>query len=252
MNSRSVRPDTLRSASTLFGQMNAAATPNNVYNVPETNNDKPFPVQLGTADPEDLKMDLRQSVVKDGGAVPGFGQAVADDRVFSYLERKKEAQIEADYRAWLISQTDFSSPEKAEFWNNVAPWITNEKIKQINENAELQKRLATLNVVGPKNDDDFRLLYMISNGTLRVPTKPVHEMDEDTKIARTDLNFVRGLFNPLAYTPDPYGYPKSSGTDRPAAWAKPVEGGGLRGAVNAFSGRTVSLSADDFINKMKR
>lgn len=215
MFSKSIRPNVISDASNLYSQMNAAATPNNLYAVRDRNTSASsgFPVQLGTADPEDLKMNLRQQVVNKDGNVPNYGMAVADDTVMSYIERKKEAEIEADYRSWIMAQSDFSDPARAEFWNKVAPWITDLKMQEIEENANLQKRLATIKVKGPTSEEDFKTLYFIQNGVIRMPTKPLHLMDQDDQryAGKDKLDFRRGLFNPLATRPPPKGMaPKDS------------------------------------------
>lgn len=228
MFSKSIRPNVISDASNLYSQMNAAATPNNLYSVQDRNvsASSKFPVQLGTADPEDLRMNLRQQVVDGKGNVPGYGMAVADDQVFSYIERKKEAEIEADYRSWIMAQADFSDPARAEFWNKVAPWITDLKLQEIEENANLQKRLATIKVKGPTNEEDFKTLYFIQNGVIRMPSQPLHLMDQDTvRYAGKDtLDFRRGLFNPLATRPPPKGMaPKQ--TIIPDKWGNSLPGG---------------------------
>ncbi len=212
MFSQSVRQNALSDASRLYSQMNAAATPNNVFAVKDrfTTPSSGFPVPLGSAQPDDLQMNVRQQVVnQQTGVVPGYGVAVADSQVFDYIERKKEAEIEADFRAWVMSQSDFSDPARAEFWNRVAPWITDLKIQEIEKNAELQKRLATVKVRGPTSEEDFKLLYFIKNGIIRMPSQPLHMMDADTTLYPnkdfTDGGFKRGLFNPLAYVPKPNG-----------------------------------------------
>ena len=226
MFSQSVRPNVISQARSLYGQMNAVATPNNYYAEEDRKKTRigDFPMKLGSAQPDDLEMAARQNLTEDSGIVKGFGMAVADDRVFNYLERKKEAEIEADYRAWVASQADFSDPAQAEFWNKVAPWITDLKLQEIDQNLELQKRLATLQVKGPTSEEDFKLMYMIANGMVRVPTQPAQMMDKDTGRypGVKTLDFKRGLFNPLAITPPKEGFPKPL-NNRPSSWAQPFD-----------------------------
>lgn len=206
MFSQAVRQNALSDASKLYAQMNAAATPNNMFAVKDraSTPTSKIPVPLGSAQPDDMQMYLRSQVVNDQGQVPGYGMAVADERVFDYIERKKEAEIEADFKSWVMAQADFSDPARAEFWNRVAPWISDLKIQEMEKNAELQKRLAAIKIKGgPTSEDDMKLLYMIRNGVVRMPSKPLHEMGEDTVYYQDKdiLNFKRGLFNPLATAP---------------------------------------------------
>jgi hypothetical protein len=179
----------------------------------------PFPVQLGTADPDDLSMAIRKEAISSNanGVVPGMGQAIADDRVFDYLQRKKEAAIEADYRAWVMSQADFTDPAQSQWWTEKFPWIHNLKVQQIEQNAELQKRIAIIKVRGPQSEEDFKLMYEIQQGYKVIPEEPVHKMNEDKTWSNGD--FVRGLFNPLTKIPEPNGFPKNGKI--PSKWGVP-------------------------------
>lgn len=238
MQSQSVKGDVMNSAANLYQQMNAAATPNNIYSLPERTKAEgtPFPVQLGTADPDDVRMSMRRDVVDDQGKVAGYGVATADERVFDYLERKKEAQIEADYRSWVVAQADFTTPAQAAYWNQVAPWITDLKLQEIDRSAEIQKRMAQLQVRGPQSDDDFRFMFMIQKGIIRTPTKPLHLLNEDKELVRSTNDYQRGMFNPLVGTPPRQGWSTGT-TGRPDTWDAPfTSGGGATGFNNKFGG----------------
>lgn len=218
-----VNPNVISRSHALFQEFNRNAHPNNIQKVAtrgETDQKKVFPVQLGTADPDDLAMSLRSQVIDGDGKVPNMGQAIADDRVFNYLQRKKEAAIEADYRAWVMSQANFSDPAQSQWWTEKFPWIRNLKIAQIEQDADLQKRLAIIKVTGPQSEEDFKLMYELQQGYRVMPSKPVHELNEDEKWVG-DSNFVRGLFNPLTRTPTPGGFPKQ--TRIPSNWMNPFD-----------------------------
>lgn len=255
MFSQAVRQNALSDASTFYQQMNSAATPNNLYSVKDrfSTPTSKIPVPLGSAQPDDLKMFARSQVVGEGGVVPGYGVAVADDRVFDYIERKKEAEIEADFKSWVMAQADFSDPARAEFWNRVAPWITDLKVQEMEKNAEMQKRLATIKIKGgPTSEDDMKLLYMIENKVIRMPSKPLHEMGDDTVYYqdKDTLNFKRGLFNPLSSAPPDIGLaPKTQRI--PLAWNSSLPTGPNGGNWTTSGGnadRKVTASYKDFLS----
>lgn len=255
MFSQAVRQNALSDASTFYQQMNASATPNNLYAVRDrfTTPTSKIPVPLGSAQPDDLQMFGRSQVVGKDGIVPGYGVAVADERVFDYIERKKEAEIEADFKSWVMAQADFSDPARAEFWNRVAPWITDLKVQEMEKNAEMQKRLATIKIKGgPTSEDDMKLLYMIENKVIRMPSKPLHEMGEDTVYYedKDKLDFKRGLFNPLSRAPPNIGL--APATQRiPARWNDSLPtapGTGANWMTSGVKDRGVTTSYAGFLN----
>ena len=66
------------------------------------------------------------------------------------------------------------------------------RIEKINQWSEIQKKIAIIQLMGPKNKEDLYILYLWQTGRLDVPDEPVFRQN-----ARSDgsAEFSRGLFN---------------------------------------------------------
>lgn len=217
----------LERARALMSRMNYQATPDNIFNVPTKNDplgETTFPVPLGTADPEDVQMAMRTSLIDREGKVPGMGVAVADDRVFAYAQRKKEALFEAQYQNWIMSQADFSNPAESAWWTERFPWIPGKKIQLIEQVSNLQKEFAKIQVRGPQTEEDFFLLWMKENNLIELPDVPVHMLNTagGKFIKDPATEFQRGLFNPMAYKPSPPGTMMPRTPLRTPLWSNPL------------------------------
>lgn len=174
-----------------------------------------YPIQLGSADPDDIRIALRQQVVTGSGEVPGIGIAVAGDREFDYLQRKKEEVFYSQFLGFINAQADLANPASAAWWFERFPFLKEKRLEEINREAEKQKRLAQIQVTGPQNEDDFFLLYMIQQGLVSKPTLPLTKLYADATYDTNRTNFTKGMFSPLSQKPG-------------------VDGGiGLPGQVNA-------------------
>jgi hypothetical protein len=75
--------------------------------------------------------------------------------------------------------------------------------EQIEEVADLQKRIAKLRLYGPRSKDDLFLIYMIASGKLKVPSGAIWDPSNwYANLGGTD-QFARGLFNPRRYVKAP-------------------------------------------------
>jgi hypothetical protein len=150
-----------------------------------------FPAQLGARDPEDAKW----QVVRDAAAAGKIpGQYVVGDDYFNYVDRKNAMQKFADFRAYILKNVDLTTPEKQQYWYNQFPWIKEMKNEEINRNADLQKRLAKINLLGPQEEEDWFMLYQVQKGNIKVPTKPLHAMGEEAD-GRFAADFNEGFFS---------------------------------------------------------
>jgi hypothetical protein len=75
--------------------------------------------------------------------------------------------------------------------------------EQIEEVADLQKRIAKLRLYGPRSKDDLFLIYMIHAGKLQVPSGAIWDPNSWYTDEQKKDNFSRGLFNPRRYVSAP-------------------------------------------------
>jgi hypothetical protein len=177
-----------------------------------------FPAKLGARDPEDAKWQL----VRDADAAKAIpGQYVVGDDYFNYIDRKNAMEKFADFRRYVLDNVDLTTPEKQQFWYNQFPWIKDIKVDEINRNADLQKRLAKINFLGPQEEDDWFLLYQVQKGNVKVPTKPVHQMNDEADRYAEDFHsgffsIYRWLYPTDSASRINYGDPmKTSAIDKP-------------------------------------
>lgn len=155
-----------------------------------------FPAKLSHPDPEDAKWNLRKEAITDGGKTPA-GMAIAPDSFFDYIDRKKQNELLADYEAWVMENADLSKPETIDWWYRTVPWIRNKRLSVIEEQAELQKNIARIQVDGPKSEEDLKLIFAIKNGLINISNKPLYQLGADGDKALSN-SFRAGLFNPYS------------------------------------------------------
>ena len=154
-----------------------------------------YPVQLFKPDPRDEAYEIRKALVDEqSGIVPGVGQAVVTDEDFKYFQSKQNEFNNAEFKDWLIKNADYSTPEKSEYWNSKFPWITELRLEEIQKKADLQMKLARIQITGPQNEDDYILIYGIQQGYISVPDGPLH------KDKSANNNFKEGLFSIFSKT----------------------------------------------------
>lgn len=167
--------------------------PPNLFQVPDQTGTvaSNFPAQLGSTDPEDDKYGLRSQLIKDGNNIPGVGLAVADDGYFNYAQRKREEAMMYEFYQYVMSQADLSKPESAAWWFEHFPWMKEWRLEEIDRQAEIQKKLAKIQITGPQNEEDWMVLYLKQNGILGDKDFPLTRLNDATYAE----NFKSGMFS---------------------------------------------------------
>lgn len=234
--------DMLAKSAALMAKYRSAATAPNVFRMgaPGQPNAQ-FPVQLSTTDPEDQKWATMQKIIQQGGegpaargVVPGIGQAIVPGEFWDYVQRKENADLLAQFQQFVLQQVDLSKPESANWWFTRFPWIRDLKLKEIDEQADLQKRFAQIQVTGPQNEEDFMLIWMRDQGLIKVAETPLDKLNKDNEII--SKTYKEGFFSPLAKkipatTPARTRIAKLAWTD-PVFAAGPADFRGIRGYPN--------------------
>lgn len=163
-----------------------------------------WPVRLVTPDPYDKIASIRQQTITGGAAsnaaaiVPGQGVAILDDNYFNWVDRKQDQYQYAKFKSWFLAQIDLSSPEKAAYWKNMAPQIYQERRELFNKQMELTSRVAKINMLGPEDEDDYKLIWMVQNGMITLPDGPAWAPQSMPK----EDDFVRGMFSVKRIAPE--------------------------------------------------
>lgn len=173
----------------------------------ETRKGTQFHAHLSGPDPEDRKWNLISEKLMEKDAVTKAytgktidGQtAIAPESWYNYMSRKVDRELLANYEGWAINQVDLSTPEAAEFWGRVLPWIREKREALLEEQANIQKQLALIKIRGVQSEEDMMLVFAVQNNMVQVSDKPLYQLDDPAaKFAdkATSSTFVSGLLNP--------------------------------------------------------
>lgn len=179
----------------------ATSTPENVFKVQTKSGQgtvNNFPAQLGGRDPEDTKWQLYKDLQKTAP-----GQVLVGDDYFQYAARKEAMLEDVNFKKYILGNVSLDTPEQQQFWYTKFPWIKQMKLDELNRQAEIQKRLAKINLVGAEDEEDWFLLYQVAQKNIQMPTQPLTEIGKETGY-QTD--FRAGLFSPFRWL-----YTKDSG-----------------------------------------
>lgn len=144
-------------------------------------------------DPRDERYALRGQLLGENnatGVLPGVGLAMATDKDFEYFHKKALDAQEADFKAWFLAQMDLSTPEKQAYWQSQFPEVFQEKQRLLESQVDIQLKLAKIRMLGPKNKEDYMLLWAIQRGFIKLPDGPLYDPSKESV-----KNFHEGLFN---------------------------------------------------------
>lgn len=170
----------------------------NVYGgdgIPKQNR---FPVKLTQRDPYDSKASIKKSLVNNQGVVPGMGYATLTEADLEHLERKRQALQYEDMYRFIDNYFDTKDPAIAKLVAGMMPEYFQRREALIDQQAELQKRVAKLRLRGPQDREDLMTIYAMNSGALKLPVGPLFNPDQwyPTGAAAYANGFKEGLFNP--------------------------------------------------------
>lgn len=155
-------------------------------------------------DPLDERMETiikmqRDAVNAGDGATPGqtlAGVLPWDERIVSYLQRKKDKQLEYAFEKWFAEWFDRQNEAQKAYARKMYPNFYNRRLATLKENAKLAEDLARIKIAGVQNRRDLFLKYAADQGYIETDgiagallTPPGHDEEE------ADARFVRGVFN---------------------------------------------------------
>lgn len=155
-----------------------------------------WPVELHSTDPQDKKFALRQKIISQAQQnnqvpqVPGQGVAVVSDDYWDYISRKEDQAFLADFKAFLYSAMKLDSPEAMAYWKSQVPEVFEDRMKLFEQQLELVKKQAKINMLGPQSLEDWYFIYLVKKGMIQLPSGRL-ELGESHPTDR----FSRGLFN---------------------------------------------------------
>lgn len=184
-----------------------------------------------TGDPFDEMVELMKSVGMDqDGIIPGVGKIlVKEDHPFwEYGARKNAQEFHDDFKKFIYSQIDLTTPERRAYWEGRFPEYTQSLRAGLRKNRALRARMEDIGLYGVQNETDMWLLYMKEKGVA-----------ENEKFMEQELGGGSPYQsqNPLGTnSADMSAYNPSEGTNgRPLSRTPPVIGDWTRGLRNLFA-----------------
>lgn len=153
-----------------------------------------FPLKLMKPDYNDDMMELKKDLVggRATGATP-LGVATLGQEEMRYLMDKQKRKQYVDEMRFFDMMFADANPAEAERLRRINPVLHNARLQDLEDRADLQKRLAKIRIEGSISDmDDFRLLYNIYVGRVDLPAGPLYA----PKMGEHDNHRGFGIFNP--------------------------------------------------------
>lgn len=134
--------------------------------------------------------------IKDALAVSARRPAPITDQDVEYVMRKRDAAESFKFENWFSNQWEFdsSNPTLQRWAQQMMPELFSKREQVIDEQADIQKRLAKMKLYGIRDRADLELLYAIDSGLLALPQEPLHRLGDN--VTQASVSFQRGLFNP--------------------------------------------------------
>lgn len=198
----SVAPDAVQMPSGPDGAERTAAAFSETELRQRDATDEQFPTAaLNRSDEGDVVQSMKLELQK--GQEPGitpFGQLIASDSDFKWLQKKRDQEAEADFQAWFAQNFDKMSPEQKKMARELWPDFYQQRLELLDKDLDLLRRIARQNVTGIQSKEDLLLQYALEAGfidgdrleNLMHPEKAEHRRDDKLRQA----SYVRGLMNP--------------------------------------------------------
>lgn len=115
-------------------------------------------------DPDDVKFAIREKFVAKDGTVAGVGKAFETPDWQAYIQRKRVADEYAQFRQFVYSQVDMTTPAKRIWWETRFP----QEIQAFKYGQQLQLadmvRTANLQIDGVQSEEDLYFLFKQAKG----------------------------------------------------------------------------------------
>lgn len=154
--------------------------------------DDTFPAQYYARPESERAIGLKQDYIRHlNDWHPGLNARydVTQQEIDALVRRYNEVDL-LNFEKHISSWFNVQDPTHQRLINELYPQYFERRLDQIEANLEVQRRIAHLRLLGPRNADDLRFAYFLETGVIEKPQRPVFE----TAMADTDKQ--RGLFNP--------------------------------------------------------
>lgn len=183
-----------------------------------------YPQRFVPSDNFDTDWMIRQQIAEPGSGMVSQARPMPwTETEIDYLKRKRDAEEYAAYNDWLTKRYNITDPANRELLKRAVPRYFEDRKSILQEQIALSAKYANLRLLGPENEEDLKLQYMVETGRVHLPQGPFHdpvkwmeneagiptydglnaEADRDHYAQRvSNLNkkvYEKGLFNPFSF-----------------------------------------------------
>lgn len=159
-----------------------------------------FPSRLLASDPEQDTMQMAKRKYAEemsggGGGAPVYRTVTDTDA--AWLMNREMQRTRMNFDEWFANQLDMDDINKLMLAQEIHPDFFDEKEKFIEEQAQIQTRLAKIKLRGPRTKEDMEFIWLFTNGAYPGLDKPVHKLDEPTTAYFPKNAYKPGVFSPM-------------------------------------------------------
>ena len=136
-----------------------------------------YPQPLFTKDPYSQRVQLKQAAQD---ALPGRQISISEEDI-SYLQRLHQQDERAAYNVFMSNLFDRSRPAERAMLSKIHPEYEKIRKEIIKQQADIQVKLAELQITGIQDHDDAMFVFALNRGDIELPTGPLYDPLSYTK-----------------------------------------------------------------------
>lgn len=159
---------------------------------------------LGAESPQDELMRMKMEAISAGGGSgkTAFGQVVATDKDFRYLQKKRETEALANFDAWVGSNFHTNDVTTRKWLQETFPEYYETRERMMVDRAKLALRINLLKLRGPKTQEDLIIQWGLQTGRIKLDEN-WDRIGFNVNAGQTPVGqqarFKKGLFAPKRY-----------------------------------------------------
>lgn len=149
-----------------------------------------------TPDKYSKEIQLRNAIRQASSKSDIGGQVTVpvSDKEVAFLKRMYEQTQRAEYNRFIETAFDRSDPANRALFLKMFPDFARIRDQLIENEAEIQTKIAKLQVTGIQSEDDAKFVYALNQGTIKLPVRPLFDPTGGT-LATFEL-YQNGPFAP--------------------------------------------------------
>jgi hypothetical protein len=139
-------------------------------------NSNRYPYRPLPSDDFDTEWMIRQQIAEPASQMVSDARPLPwTEKEIQYLKDKRDAEEYAAYVDWIGHRFPMNDPANQRLMKEIVPSYFATRKALLQEQINLQAKAAQLRLLGPENEADLQLQYMIETGRIQIPEGPFHE-----------------------------------------------------------------------------